>query len=185
MNPGEISLHYPSLKFAGIGADTTERVFGYSPDESPSKAKILTGSLSFDTASAAVTGTGTALDTELQVGDWIKLSADPTSAYSQILAIADATNLTLRHNYRGPLTAAGASVAVPSQLVRAADLIADAAGVFVRLEDRLGEAAVAGGADPNAFLLPANLVVPIIGRHRFVRVIMASGSANVYAIGKW
>jgi hypothetical protein len=76
-----------------------------------SACKNLTGTLSFTTASAAVTGAGTAFTTELQVGQAIRKNTDSThdeSKYFQrICAIASDTALTLCHPYKG---AGGAGV---------------------------------------------------------------------------
>lgn len=57
----------------------------------------LTGTVAITNASATVTGTGTAFDTELAEGDAIKIEAEIFT----VSAIASATSLTLDSNYAG------------------------------------------------------------------------------------
>jgi hypothetical protein len=52
-------------------------------------------------ASAAVTGTGTAFTTQLVVGDWLQFASDATGTYYQVLSITDDTHLTLTANFVG------------------------------------------------------------------------------------
>lgn len=61
----------------------------------------LTGTLTFTTGNATVTGSGSAFLTELRIGDWIRLStdADTTASYRRVQAIASDTSLTLTAVY--------------------------------------------------------------------------------------
>lgn len=61
----------------------------------------LTGTVTMTNASTAVTGSGTAFDTEMKVGDYIKLDADGSAYWAKISAIATATALTIDANYGG------------------------------------------------------------------------------------
>jgi hypothetical protein len=53
----------------------------------------LTGTITFSDSSKAISGSGTAFTTELEVGDWIKKSSSAT--WHRVAFIADTTNLTL------------------------------------------------------------------------------------------
>jgi hypothetical protein len=66
----------------------------------------LTGTLTFTEDSTAVTGSGTAFDTELIAGDRIQLDADGT--WYTVSSVTDATNLVLGSAY-DDTTASGAS----------------------------------------------------------------------------
>lgn len=59
----------------------------------------LTGTLTLTNGSTAVTGSGTAFSSELEVGDKIILDADET--WAEILSIESATALTLTTAYAG------------------------------------------------------------------------------------
>ncbi len=70
----------------------------------------LTGTLTFTEDSTAVTGSGTAFTTELDVGDTVKLDADGT--YYTVSSITSDTALVLRDAYTGT-TGAGAGSSGP------------------------------------------------------------------------
>lgn len=61
----------------------------------------LTGTVTMTNASTAVTGSGTAFDTELKVGDYIKLDTDSSVFWAKISAITSAVALTIDANYGG------------------------------------------------------------------------------------
>lgn len=61
--------------------------------------KPLTGTLTLTAGSAAVTGSGTAFTTELEIGDKIILDADET--WAEVLSITSDTALTLTAVYGG------------------------------------------------------------------------------------
>lgn len=67
----------------------------------------LTGTLSFTGGAVTVTGSGTLFLTELQEGQWIKVSSHNTGAWTKIRTIESNTILYLEEGYRGA-NAAGA-----------------------------------------------------------------------------
>jgi hypothetical protein len=91
----------------------------------------LTGTLTFTSGSATVTGSGTAFTTEIKVGDYIKKTADADTLYARVESVDSATSLTLETTYGGttssttglrnnwqPLSSGtGASIAVASSSV--------------------------------------------------------------------
>jgi hypothetical protein len=60
----------------------------------------LTGTVDVTSGTAAVTGTGTAFDTQLNVGDAINIDGEVFT----VSAIADATNLTIDSNHAAGAT---------------------------------------------------------------------------------
>ena len=68
--------------------------------------QLRTGTASFTSASATVTGTGTLFTTELQVGDVLMLDATPGTTRGTITSIQSNTSLTLTSN--ASATASGA-----------------------------------------------------------------------------
>ena len=189
MTRDEMRLIYSSGAPAGIVVTTAEKVFGYAPSEGSSPKRLI-GTISVTAAGTAVTGTGTAFDTEVNVGDWIKLDGHPDTAWSQVLTVTDATNIVLRHGYRGATGSGVAGLTVPSQQARHVTMIADAAGVFVRLQNeaiRGGESVSATDPDegfPVSFGA-AGIPIEITMKHRLLRVIKAATTATLYTIGKW
>lgn len=68
---------------------------------------VVTGtSVGVTSASAAVTGVGTAFTTQLAVGQWLVFGSDPTATGYQIASISSNTALTLTANYAGTTNAA-------------------------------------------------------------------------------
>ena len=67
----------------------------------PQSDFTLTGTVTLTNGSTAVTGSGTAYDTELKVGDYIKRDSDGSQYWAKISAIASATALTIDANYGG------------------------------------------------------------------------------------
>ena len=74
-----------------------------------SLSTALTGTLTFGGGAISVTGSGTAFTTQVQQGQYVKLSADPETAYAQVDSVQSDTQLTLSSGYTGSSTS-GASV---------------------------------------------------------------------------
>ncbi len=71
------------------------------------RAVVVTGtSVGVTNGSAAVTGVGTAFNTQLTAGQWLQFANDATNTYYQILSITSATALTLKLNFAGTTNAA-------------------------------------------------------------------------------
>lgn len=102
-----------------IGSDlalTIGAAFAGATPAHPTTARritVLAGTVAVTNASAAVTGTGTAFNTALTVGQWLVFSNDATKTAYQVQSIASATALTLAANYGGA-TASGLSATVQS-----------------------------------------------------------------------
>lgn len=185
MTRDEMRLIYSDGAHAGIVVTTAEKVFGYAPSDS-SQPRRLAGTIAVTAGAIAVTGTGTAFDTEVNVGDWIKIDGQDNAALSQVLTITDATNIVLRHGYRGGTASGSAGLTVSSQQVRSVTLLAEGTGIFVLVESdhHRGQSVSATNLD-KGLPLPANIPIEIVLKHRLLRVIKSATTENLLAIGKW
>lgn len=87
----KIGYEPPSYRNCTVWGDTLTLDIGF--DMTATSEGTLTGTVTFTDGSTAITGAGTAFDTELSVGDFIRKS-DGTEWY-KIASIASATALTL------------------------------------------------------------------------------------------
>jgi len=86
----------------GLGnAKTVNQMLWAESAYLPETDFALTGTVTMTNASTAVTGSTTAFDTELQVGDYIKLDADTSTSWAKVASIESATGLTLSAVYAG------------------------------------------------------------------------------------
>ncbi len=82
---------------------------GYD-QQMPSSTPVVTGtSVGVTSASASVTGVGTAFTTQLAIGQWLYFASDPTLTAYQILSIQSNTALTLTAPFVGTTNAATAA----------------------------------------------------------------------------
>lgn len=99
---------------------------GYRANFANASLSVSLGSCTFTNGSAVVTGTGF-LTSDVSVGSYVKLDADPESAWNQVLDIRSNTQILLGSNYTGtggtgassrsllkPVTGSGATISVAS-----------------------------------------------------------------------
>lgn len=104
------SLHVDSLGYVHAAFNTNG--FYKNPLLPVPPPVTLTGTVTFTNGSASVTGVGTLFVSEVNIGDMIKLSTDPDSAYAEVLSVTDDFNLTLSAVYTG-VGGAGNALLVP------------------------------------------------------------------------
>lgn len=81
-------------------------------------AASITGNVTFTVNSTAVTGGGTAFDTELSPGDWIRVNSSATAWY-EVLSVASATALTLNSEYLGSTETSAVAQKASNSTIRA------------------------------------------------------------------
>ena len=120
----------------------------------------LTGTLTFTTSSAAVTGSGTAFMTELDRECYIKLTADGNTAYRRVLEVIDDTHLELDEPYgTGGSGASVKSFFVPTIGTGGAVSVASSICTIGSGTTNLSETYLARFGDFGPMMLHANLSI--------------------------
>jgi len=88
-------------QFAVRGAVFTDEGSFRDHFNGSSLVATLTGTVNFTNSSTNITGSGTAFTSEVQIGYWIKKSADPESDYVVVAKVISDTQLTLASPYQG------------------------------------------------------------------------------------
>ena len=83
----------------GVGVAKVSPWLAAAAADLPQSDFALTGNVTMTNGSTAVTGTG--LDTQLKVGDYIKRTSDGSQYWAKISSIESSTALTLDSNYGG------------------------------------------------------------------------------------
>ncbi len=157
-------LHFSAGGYAGIG--TTTPTAGLEIDAAAVTA--LTGSVTATSGSASVTGSGTAFNTELSVGDSIKIGS---GSYT-ISAIGSATTLTLSTN--STVSWPGLPAYKNGNLLT----VATAAGASKMVVDKSGNVGI-GTPSPGQKLSVAGTVESTSGGFKFPDATTMT-SANFY-----
>jgi len=90
------------------------------------------GGTSTFSASATVTGSGTAYETDISVGDVVRLSGDDDLSWAVVIEVVSDTELTLDRSYTGTGGSGAIEAGVPGGMVHVGDVFeADGLGTFV------------------------------------------------------
>ena len=180
-----VRIDYPNFVHVAMNLPAAVSVpFGYAPDMSTQQPTIKTGTISKGVLTTNVVGVGTNFVADVVVGDWIKGADRANSEYSQVQSITDATNLVLRHAYRGADLAADNWMSRGSQLVRGCVITSSSDLTVVRFMPQVVDSIEPNATDGGFQLPDQSFATTFIFRHRFVRVLNAVAIA-IRVVGFW